>query len=276
MKKIDFHIHPSYSMDSVASVEGMAQEAMKKGLSAICFTTHIDLNPFRNCLDDYIVVDGVMQRLNPNAIERYIDDVRITAERHEKEIDILCGFEFSYGKHFEDKIASFLGRYKPDFYLGAIHCLENIGITAGDEAPGYLRSYSARRCAAQFVQATRDLVESGLFKTIAHIDGIKKYARAFYGNEIDKYLEEFFPPVFERISALDIGLEINTSALRRGHPDLYPSKNILKIAKKYSVKINSVGSDAHTEKQVGYEIELAMGLIEKMDLPIGEPLRKYV
>ena len=159
--------------------------------------------------------------------------------------------------------------------MGAVHCLDNLGITAGDEAPGYLRGSNPEKAAQDVADATAEIVESGLFTTIAHLDGIKKYARAFYGNAIDVGLEKRFPPVFEAMAKKNVGIELNTSALRRGHPDIYPSKKIVEMARDKGVKINSVGSDAHAESQVGFALEKAYTLIKETGIGIGEPLSKY-
>jgi len=216
-----------------------------------------------------------MQRLSTGAITKYMDNVRMVSEKYKNKIEIFCGFELSYGKHFEDRIMSFLERSKADYCLGAIHCLENIGITAGDEAAGYLRTATAKKCSEDYIRATMDLVESGIFKTVAHIDGIKKYARSFFGNEIDSYLEELFPPIFKRMASLGVGIEINTSSLRRGHPDAYPSPKLIEMAKRYSVNVHSIGSDAHSENEVGYKFDVAFEMIAKSGIGVGEPLKKY-
>ena len=44
---IDFHVHCDYSSDARGSAEEYAASALKNGLSAMCFTTHCDLDPKR-------------------------------------------------------------------------------------------------------------------------------------------------------------------------------------------------------------------------------------
>jgi len=273
---IDFHIHPDYSQDAEDSARDIVLAAIERKLEAICFTTHIDLNPNRACLDAFLGKNGRLIRFSNDRINEYVNEIEGLTEKYRGEIEILMGFEISYGGHFEEKISEFLHRWKPQFALGAIHCLENMAITANSEATGYFRSKTAEQVAEQFCNALLELVDYGEFKTIAHIDGIKKYARAVYGEKIDRELERKMPEVFNKMAEKQIGIEINTSALRKGHPDLYPSKNILEMAREAGVKVNSVGSDAHRTGDVGASIERAYRLIEEVGIEVGEPLAGYL
>ena len=270
---IDFHLHPDFSIDSRASVEDIVDVAVKKKLRAICFTTHIDLNPKRSALDPFIRVDGRLRPIGEDAVSAYVSRVRRAADENAHRIEIRLGFEFSYGRHFEGEIARFIEKYRPDFFLGAVHCLDNIEIAGRREAPAYFRSVAVDRAVDDYISATSDLIESGLFTTVAHIDALKKYGHIFYGDESIRLLESRFGAIFERMSDLGIGIEVNTSALRKGFPEMYPSERLLKMARDASVKVNSVGSDAHTPEDVGFGIEKAYRLIERVGIEVAGPLK---
>jgi len=272
---IDFHLHPNYSIDSRATIDGMVGSAIEKGLDAICFTTHIDLNPKRSCLDGYIAVNGVLCRFCPEGVEAYIRDVRDAGIKYSDRLDIKLGFELSYGGHFEDQIKEFLERFDYDFILGAVHCMDNLAITSRAESSAFFRINSCVEAVKRYVESTLRLVESGLFRTVAHIDGLKKYGRAFYGPDLDYMLAELLEPVLRRMADLDVGIELNTSALRKGLDEIYPSARILEMASKFGVRVNSVGSDAHVDNQVGCDLEKAYDAIDKFGLDIGQPLAFY-
>lgn len=253
----------------------MIESAAAQGLSAICPTTHIDLNPKRTALDRFIRVGGKLQYLHDDLIERYIAEIRGAAANYGC-MRILLGFEFSYGRHFEELVKDFIDKFKPDFYLGAIHCLENIGITSKSEAAGYYRAATPERAVEDYFRAMSELVESGLFKTVAHFDGIKKYGYPFYGNSLTKLFEAKSEPVFAQMTSLDVGIEINTSALRRGFTEPYPSKRLLEMAKSCGVSVNSVGSDAHSAEEVGRDLETAYRLIDECGISVGKPLSDFL
>ncbi|MCK5833398.1 histidinol-phosphatase HisJ family protein [bacterium] len=272
---IDFHIHPDFSIDSKASVEAIVHKATVLGLSEICFTTHIDLNPKRIGLDRFMRVNGNLEFLKNRIVMDYIDTIRFISQKLLSP-QILLGFEFSYSEHFASLVKEFIEKYKPDFHLGAVHCLDNIGITSRREACGYYRSVSVERAIADYISAMDDLIDSGLFPTIAHFDGIKKYGRAFYGDELEELFAVEAALLFEKMADLHIGIEINTSAMRRGFSEPYPSRRLLKIARDKGVQINSVGSDAHRPKEVGFELATAYSLIEELGLSVGKPLADYL
>jgi len=273
---IDFHVHPHHSIDSHAEPAAMVRAAVDKGLRAICFTTHIDLNPRRECLDYFMRIGDKLEWLSDSAVDEYCFEIAGLKDKFAGQIDVWTGFELSYGWHFEDRIARFLERHDADFVLGAVHCLDSIAITSRAEAPGYFRSIDAGGAIEAYCNATAELARSGLFTTVAHIDGIKKYARAYYGDAIDRELEIFLPEVLAALADMGVGIEINTSAMRRGHPDFYPSRTILEFARDAGVKVNSIGSDGHRVHEVGYKLGDALSLIREVGIGVGEPLAGFL
>ena len=258
-------------MDSRAPAKEIARAALEKGLRAICFTTHIDLNPERIGLDGFMRIGGRFVRLSENTVRRYLLSGREIAAEYRGRLEVLTGFEFSYRRHFRPVVAAFIEKYEPDFVLGAVHSLENIAMTSSREAPGYYRNHSAGEAAEDYVAATSELVESGLFRTIAHLDAVKKYGRDFFGEAIEDAFAERVKPLLTEMSAAGVGIEINTSALRKGFSEMYPSRKILRMAADAGVAVNSVGSDAHRVSDVAYAIPEALELIREMKLPVGEP-----
>jgi len=272
---IDFHIHPDFSYDSRASTEDIVEAALDKGIEAICFTTHIDLNPKRRAIDPFIRVDGKLVPLGNDSVEAFISRIHRAADENADRLAIFVGFEFSYGRHFEDEIARFIEKFRPDFYLGAIHCLENIGISGRHEAPGYFRSVGIEKAVDDYFSAMNDLVKSRLFTTVAHIDGLKKYGHRFYGDELYRLMELRFGAIFDLMSDSGVGIEVNTSSLRSGFTEMFPSKRLLEMARDAGVTVNSVGSDAHFATDVGFGIESAYRLIERVGIGIAGPLAEF-
>ncbi|HHS49768.1 MAG TPA: histidinol-phosphatase HisJ family protein [candidate division Zixibacteria bacterium] len=273
---IDFHVHPDFSIDSKASIDGLLRRADELGLQAICFTTHIDLNPKRIPLDRCMRVDGRLTYLNDDAVRRYISDIRDACERTRCSVEVLTGFEFSYGRHFHDLVADFIERYRPDFHLGAIHSLDNIGITSRSEAAGYYRAVPLERALEDYVSAMEKLIDSGLFWTIAHFDAIKKYGHAFYGDALIERFEDCASELLNRMASSGVGIEVNTSSRKKGFAENYPSRRILEMARDAGVAVNSIGSDAHSEAELGFELDEAMQIIIEVGAKVGEPLKSYI
>jgi histidinol-phosphatase (PHP family) len=273
---IDFHVHSKHSIDSHAEMEDMVRAGIGAGLKAMCFTTHIDLNPFRRGIDPFMRIDGKLRLLDNTAVGAYLDEIAELRARYSGEIQLWSGFELSYMPHYDAIARDFVVKHPVDFVLGAVHCLENISVTASSEADGYLRSTAPSAIAEDFCDKTIAIARSNIFSTIAHVDGIKKYARRLYGTHIDRELEKLFPKVFDEIAKAGVGIEINTSAMRKGYSDFYPSRNILEMAREAGVRVNSIGSDAHRAGDVGYKLDEALTLIREVGIGVGEPLRGFL
>ncbi|MBN1755369.1 histidinol-phosphatase [bacterium] len=268
---IDYHIHPGYSVDARGNVEEFTREAISKGLGKICFTTHVDLNPQRKVWDLYINLGGKYSRFNRENFSRYTEEVRRIARKYSSKIDVACGAELSYGRHFEDILLDFINGYDLDFIIGSVHCLGNVSITSSQEVFGYFRSHGLKELVQDYYSALYYCVDFGRFGAIGHLDCYKKYGLAYYGPQILTAHREFINPVLELMAQKGVGLEINTSARRKGHQEFYPSNEILEMAYRAGIKLASIGSDAHQPDQVGFLIPDAYELAQDIgfDLPGG-------
>ena len=268
MRLIDWHIHPYYSQDAEGSVEAFVLQALKVGLESIALTTHIDLNPARDVIDNWMRVNGKLVRISDDAVKHYIADVKDAQTKYLNEIEILLGFEFSYGRNFEDRIARFVEKYKPDVAIGSAHSLGNIGFTASKEVYFY-KSTAPSGFLAEYCQKIADLVRSGLFSIVGHLDGYRKYLGAQWDGQLDDAEQRFFPPVFDEMAKRRVGVEVNTAARRKGLDDFYPNRRLLEMAIKHGVRVVSLGSDAHRPDDVGTGIAEAKAFVEKMGGDIG-------
>jgi histidinol-phosphatase (PHP family) len=261
MRKIDYHIHPNYSFDATGSIAEYIESALAKGLESIAFTTHIDLNPARKICDQWMRIDGHFVRLSNSSIANYIDNVKHYRKQYADLIEILIGFEISYGKHFESDVRNFIENYPCDFRIGSLHCLENMGFNVSTEKH-YFAKYDVRKFMRIYAENLVALSESHLFNTLGHIDGYRKYLSKLWDRQqlIDAE-NEFFPPALEKLAQLNQGIEINSSAQRKGLGEFYPSRSVLELIKSANVAVNSFGSDAHKPADVGYMFDEAMALL---------------
>jgi histidinol-phosphatase (PHP family) len=83
------------------------------------------------------------------------------------------------------------------------------------------------------------------------------HGRKYYGEDILKIHEGRVEPLLELMRDLDVGLEINTKAVRKGLPEYYPAMTIVNTARSLGARIVSIGSDAHCPEEVAYDFEMA-------------------
>lgn len=259
----DYHVHPDYSLDATGTIDQYCQRALELGLKEICFTTHYDTDPVRKDIDPFMRIDGKIVPLSKENVKRYIENVKRANEVYSHEgLSVRVGLEVDYAPHFENQLRKNLAAFDLDYILGAVHCLDHIAISASDEADDYFRKKSMKELCQEYYEVLGEAVQSDLFDAIAHPDIYRKYGLAFYGEEILTAHRGLVEPVLELMVKNDVGMEINTGLLRKGHNQFSPSLEILNLALRMDVKRIAYGSDAHKVAHLGKDIKEAHLLVE--------------
>jgi histidinol-phosphatase (PHP family) len=268
--KADYHVHPGYSLDATGTVDQYCRRALELGIEEICFTTHYDSDPHRKDIDPFVQIDGQTVPLSEESVRRYIDDVRRAGERYRPSgLAVRVGLEVDFAPHIEERLRRELTKFDLDYRLGAVHCLDHIAISASDEAEKYFRTKSAGEMLSAYYGVLRRAVQSGLFEVMAHLDIYKKYGLGFYGEEILAGHKGLVEPVLELMAENEVGIEINTGVLRKGHKEFCPALEVVKLALEKGVKIVAYGSDAHKVDQLGEGIQEAYVAVEELKRKIG-------
>jgi histidinol-phosphatase (PHP family) len=265
LDQADYHIHPDYSKDATGSIDDYCRRALELGLSEICFTTHYDRDPMRKEVDPFMRVDGKLVAVSEQVVKRYIQDIRKADERYRSRgLSARAGLEVDYAPHYESILKDELAGYDLDYILGAVHCLDHMAITSSDEAPDCFEHKKMEDMAAEYYGVVAQAVESGLFDVMAHLDIYRKYGLGFYGEGILTAHRGLVEPILKIMANDNVGLEINTGVLRRGHAEPCPCLEIVDMAFSMGVRLVAFGSDAHELDQLGVGIEDSFGAVEKL------------
>jgi histidinol-phosphatase (PHP family) len=268
--KADYHVHPGYSLDATGTVDQYCRRALELGIEEICFTTHYDSDPCRKDIDPFVQVDGEIVPLSAESIKGYTDDVRRAGEKYGPSgLAVRVGLEVDFAPHMEEKLRRELIQFDLDYRLGAVHCLDHIAITASNEAEEYFKTKSAVQMLSEYYGVLQRAVQSGLFEVMAHLDIYRKYGLSFYGEEILTGHAGLVEPVLELMAENDVGIEINTGVLRKGHKEFCPALELVKLALEKGVKIAAYGSDAHRVDQLGEGIKEAYLEVEQLKSQIN-------
>ena len=267
--RTDYHIHPNYSIDaSPVSIKEYCYRALELGLVDICFTTHLEVDPVRKDIDNYAVLNGEKVSVYNYAwLDNYFYEITQAREEFRAHcLKVKAGIEIGYCRDAEKDIEKIINNYPFDFVLGAIHCLNHIAISSMKESPQYYQPRSLSQVRTDYFTILREMVESGLFDSIAHIDLYRRYGINQFGYKILASHRGAIEPIFMGMVRREMGLEINTSSLRRGLKEFHPSREILALAAKSGVKIFTIGSDAHSLEQLGDYLDEAHALLEEYNL----------
>lgn len=232
MKMADMHIHSTFSPDGVSSMEEQCRQAVKQGVSIICFTDHVDFN----------AVELNMGRIKDNRKQNFkVDEYLSEIERMRflfPELEILSGVEFSEPHLFRDEFEQYT-KLPLDYILASIHHCKN-GVF-----PGAI-NLSESQAVLEYYDFMLESLERCEFQGIAHMD----FPRLFFDNwNID---EKILCRILQLIISKNIALEINTSSMNENCYDPMPSVRILKKYMDMGGTRIVLGSDAHNSKRIAY------------------------
>jgi histidinol-phosphatase (PHP family) len=247
MITVNNHIHSKYSRDAKGEIMRIIKKAKKCGLKIITITDH-----FRP--KEYPKTDVPECEMKVGDLKKYL---AIKSD----EIDLRIGLEMDYEPGFELIIPDV------DYALGSVHIID--GICFDYDEKNFNRAVkkagNIKNLYLKYFKLVRDLVRSGKFDCVAHMDLIKKFnSNGKYFNENEKEYKNAVLKTLDLIKKKGIVLEINARGLFKPAGEQYPSRWIIKEAFNRGIRI-TVGSDAHEPDAVckGY------GVIEKLLKEIG-------
>ncbi len=255
----DYHVHPDFSFDAEGSIAEFCIAAEKKGLMEICFTSHFDTNPILSDRARSIKVNGDYLPHTVENFKIYVDAVLKAAEEYYPPL-VRLGVEAGYYPGCEKNLERLFDSYPFYYRLGAVHEVDNIEICYGSRMEEHSKKIKLEDLADRYFALVTQAVETGLFDAIAHLDMYKKYGLKYYGDKVLKIHRGRIEPLFEAMVSHEVGLEINSSAIRKGHSEYYPTMEIVNMARSAGVRILAIGSDAHRPEEVGYDFEAASAL----------------
>jgi histidinol-phosphatase (PHP family) len=229
----DYHIHTPFCKHAHGEMAEYIESAIEKGIVEICFTDHIPLP------------DGfdANHRMAIEDMDDYFEEIRRLREMY-PDISILTGIEADYIQGYEKYLEDFFSRYPLDLALMSIHFVKGWPNNAWVFSYSYTEQ-SISRIYHSYFQAMCNGINSGLFDVIGHMDLVKRPNFPI----MDKNSEDV-QKVLDCVSKQNMGIEINTSGLRKSISETYPSYDIIeRIAAKGIPMI--IGSDSHSPQQLG-------------------------
>jgi len=264
---VDYHIHPDFSSDAQGRITDYCRYALQIGIKELCFTTHYEPDPARAEIER-VIVAGQAISVDSDWVSIYLEEIE-NARQEFSELTIGAGVEVGYEIGLEGKIADFLNRYRFDYVLGAVHCLDHIAITSNHELIDFrkhLRPRGPEFIAQRYFDYVRAAAGSKLFDCLAHLDIWRKYIVPEIGTQFLTYIEPKIDLMLECIAQSGTGLEINCSALRRGEQEPYPKSKIIARAIKLGVTAFTIGSDAHRVEDLGNGVEQGLQILASFGL----------
>ncbi|MFH2056844.1 MAG: histidinol-phosphatase HisJ family protein [bacterium] len=254
----DKHVHPDCSTDANGSVREFCEKAFELGLHEIMFTTHYEITPAGRERYGYIVLDGKREPANLDSVKRYIELVRAVGREFTAQgLLVRCGLEVGWDETIADQLARELPQLDLEFIIGSVHETDDIHIASSEAGPGYYQTHKIEDWLPRYFQMAEQIAESGLFDVLGHLDVYKRHGLPVYGDVIKTAHRPYLGSLLTKMARYELGLEINTSGMRHGLGEYYPSMEIVNEARRAGVRIESLGSDAHAPEQLALDFEAA-------------------
>ncbi len=192
--------------------------------------------------------------------EAYAKKVKQLKEKYKDKIEVCFGVEIGWLKGYENWLKEQLKKYDFDYVIGSIHDIldknkKPRAMENGKE--NWLKSAKSFGGVENFVKEyykqIKNIVNSGLFDSVGHLDYIKVYNenQDLFSEDSDGYKKEVLD-VLGLIKKNKMALEINHGGIRKCKA-AFPSLWILKEAKKRNIPI-TLGIDAHHKEHLNNEI----------------------
>jgi len=220
-----------------------ARRALEVGLTEIGFSDHSPMA--RDDFDDW--------RMFASQLEEYVEKVR-KAQRDLPQLAIRLALEVDYLPGHEDWIRELAAKYPWDYFIGSVHYVSDAWVIDHPKQISEWKKRDAHEVWLAYFDRLTLAAESGLFQIIGHADLPKKFGHRPPHNSTPLY-EKFLTAAKKSNCAI----ELNTAGLRKDCKEIYPSREILRLAFDKGVPI-TFGSDAHAPTEVGLNFAEAMQL----------------
>ena len=238
----DYHMHTALCKHADGTVADYRNAAGALGIPEICFVDHAP-NP-----DGY----DPNHRMGLNEFCDYQKSVG--AEMDHQAPHVLFGVEADYYRGCEKFLEKWLDHQAFDLVLGSVHFIEDWGFD-NPAVKQVWNSVDITDTWRAYFKWVSKLVETRLFDVVSHLDIPKKFGH----RPPEKDLKEMVQPVLDNVAAAGMGMEINTSGLRKPVGEIYPSALIVSLARERDIPI-CFGSDAHSPLEVGRDFPAALQL----------------
>lgn len=247
----DCHLHSSHSGDSETPMEQTIQAAIKKGLTHVCFTEHMDFD----FPEKFLSIPGTFE-VNTDS---YLYELLQLRAKYESQIKVLFGIELGMQPGSVRKNLKYVKSYDFDFVIASSHLCHGVD-------PYYQVFYEGR----SEQEAYREYFESILenikvyqqFDVYGHLDYVVRYGPNKDHNYSYAQYQDIIDEILKTLIENEKGIEINTAGLNKGLKDVHPCTDIIKRYKELGGDIITIGSDSHVPDTVASHFDKAAEILK--------------
>ncbi|MFX1367616.1 MAG: PHP domain-containing protein, partial [Promethearchaeota archaeon] len=180
----DYHIHPSYSIDAKGSIDEYCSIALQRELDEICFTTHLDADPKRD--DCFAVLGGRRVSVQSSGwLEDYENTIRQAGDAYQQSgLEVKLGVEVDLYRGVVEDLPESFHNTDFDMIVGSVHLVDHLAVSLPEEADRIFQKYDSQQLGTVYYGLLFDMIETGFFDVLGHLDIYRRFGESHYGQEI--------------------------------------------------------------------------------------------
>jgi len=239
----DYHMHTPLCRHATGEPGAYANHALEIGLTEIGFSDHAPMPQ-----DDFDT-----WRMNADKLEEYVTSVR-RVQKDFPQLTIRLALEVDYLPGYEDWIRDLAARYPWDYFIGSVHYVSDGWAIDDPQKLSEWKHRNADEVWAVYFERLTKAAETRFFEIIGHADLPKKF-----GHRPSRDCAPLYEKFLAAAKKHNCAIELNTAGLRKDCREIYPGREILRLAFQKGVPI-TFGSDAHAPGEVGMNFAEAVRL----------------
>lgn len=196
---------------------------------------------------------------------RYMAEARRLQTEYADRIDILVGFETEDTTGAIEFAQRLIEQYTPDYIVGSVHHIEDIPFDYSEieyrravDAAGGMETLYCRYFDRQY-----DLIQQLNPQVVAHFDVIRLFDPIYRRHLMLPAVQERTRRNLELIRRLDLILDLDVAALKKGAFEPYLSRPILTQARYLGICVVP-SDDAHSAAAVGLHLDEGARILKEM------------
>lgn len=232
-------------MDGYDDILIMCEKAVTQGLQEIAISDHFEPSL------------GNEKYLRYEA-EKYFLEIEEARQKFEGKLQIKTAVELGQPHLYPEYSLKLIEGFCFDYVLGSAHRMpDNVDFGEIKYTPQNLRAHCLN-----YLQELKSLAQWDRFDCLGHLDLVKRYA-ANYNLKVDLLdYQERLAEILRIVIENGKGIEVNSSGLRQAAKECLPGFDIIRFYRQLGGEIITIGSDAHTAKDVGKGIREAIEMIQ--------------
>ncbi len=251
MPRTDYHTHTPLCMHAEGTPEAFVEKALSLGMSAYGIADHAPMPRAREPFD--------LWRMRCSELPDYI---RWTERAKEAArgtgLTILAGLECDWLPGIAPWIEQLRLEYDWDYLIGSTHYLGACGSVDDAIFSSACITGSTEQDWAAYWTAVCDMVQSGCFDMVGHLDLVKFWNRFPEGE-----LMHWYEACLNAMEGSGLVVALNTAGWHKPCAEQYPAVPLLQELLRRRIPI-AINSDAHSPQQLSRDWERAHELLHTL------------